>query len=879
MPNEYSNFTNPDVGSTGNGAQGNVPDNRPAGSTDSSKRWDPTAINPMTGQPTGAWVPATPTNTQTAGNASQNTITKSAGAWGGTADMKDAGGVAIEGTSGMAIDRDRYRGMGQKPTNPNGPQIDQSVSGESRGLSMGALGLLRNTAEGTGPSAAQQLQTKQGQDAANAQFGIAASVRGGAAARAAAARNAASNASTIGQQTLAANRALRAGEMANARGDLLDASGKQRGLDLGAATEQAKLEAGQRGLNDNHEAFYEGLAQDTQQANLNHQLGRSEADSAAAQAALNNNVARDEASRAATMNAVRTGLGGVTGGVQAMQRVNGEEEKSSNGGGSGWDDPDTTSSEKAKDNIEPVTSRSVKSRVKGRSLVDDVKAAQLMNQANTMISSQEAGKAAPAAVAGAKGYEAPSVVMTPGAESAARGEAEIAEPVRPGQRIKKRTQDEVINDEWYDGSRPHDERPIATWGTGEKAGGSNELHEAMRQAVERDAGPPDKPLTPVNPYPEHRSLFGDAPPGYAAFRADQQGGMFGNPHGRKTGGAPGTEDFYAAHIGDPHDNYSRAIMGLPKESKFGKPDKVDVTMSDANAKRQAFLDGVNHAQKMQDTGVNPPDPDYMGGPRTPHVPQDAGVRQLSIHDPHTAPKKASDAAKEQEYVTRAHPLPDNTDGAGNQAVIQGAAVDTTPRGKATPKQIAAIRMKERADALAAAAMGAPDNGAITYSDENTKFGVKMPSAQDPVFLKPEDAVRYSNDRDAKARADAKKHDSDQEQARESKRWAGTTFSDERAKSEDRFGGPMAQANRSMEPKVYEYKPGFAEAEGQKVGDKNVGPIAQKMEADPVASTVIVHDPETGMMGIDKSKGLKLVMGGLASVQKEVDELKGKKKRA
>ncbi len=104
-----------------------------------------------------------------------------------------------------------------------------------------------------------------------------------------------------------------------------------------------------------------------------------------------------------------------------------------------------------------------------------------------------------------------------------------------------------------------------------------------------------------------------------------------------------------------------------------------------------------------------------------------------------------------------------------------------------------------------------------------------------------------------------------------------TSSDEKTKKDVRFGGPMASAMRSMEPKVYEYKAEFAADEGQRPGDKNVGPMAQAMDKDPVASTVIVHDPDTGLMGIDKAKGLKLALGSLADLQRQLDDLKGRKK--
>lgn len=104
-------------------------------------------------------------------------------------------------------------------------------------------------------------------------------------------------------------------------------------------------------------------------------------------------------------------------------------------------------------------------------------------------------------------------------------------------------------------------------------------------------------------------------------------------------------------------------------------------------------------------------------------------------------------------------------------------------------------------------------------------------------------------------------------------------SDERAKeSKGYHPGAMADAMRSMKPSVYEYKPEYAGRAGQDVGEKNVGPMANPMSRDPVASTAIERQPD-GMLAIDKDKALKLTMGGLADLQMQIDQLKGRKGRA
>jgi hypothetical protein len=90
---------------------------------------------------------------------------------------------------------------------------------------------------------------------------------------------------------------------------------------------------------------------------------------------------------------------------------------------------------------------------------------------------------------------------------------------------------------------------------------------------------------------------------------------------------------------------------------------------------------------------------------------------------------------------------------------------------------------------------------------------------------------------------------------------------------------MAGAMRSMEPAPYAYKPEYAQASGQAPGEVNVGPMANKMAKDPVARTAITRDPETGLLAIDKDKGLKVVMGSLASLQDQMDDIKNDVPRA
>jgi hypothetical protein len=100
---------------------------------------------------------------------------------------------------------------------------------------------------------------------------------------------------------------------------------------------------------------------------------------------------------------------------------------------------------------------------------------------------------------------------------------------------------------------------------------------------------------------------------------------------------------------------------------------------------------------------------------------------------------------------------------------------------------------------------------------------------------------------------------------------GFSTSDERAKKVLSSEAPMAAANRSQEGYAYAYKPEFAQAEGQKPGEANVGPIAQNMAANPVARTA-VKQSDDGLLQLDLSKLSKLHSAGIASLQDQVDAL-------
>jgi hypothetical protein len=84
----------------------------------------------------------------------------------------------------------------------------------------------------------------------------------------------------------------------------------------------------------------------------------------------------------------------------------------------------------------------------------------------------------------------------------------------------------------------------------------------------------------------------------------------------------------------------------------------------------------------------------------------------------------------------------------------------------------------------------------------------------------------------------------------------------------------------LAPYEYEYKPGFDAAEGQKPGEKNVGPMAQNMAANPVTGAAVSQRPD-GLLQIDMKKATKLSLAAaghnarkLQEQQAQIDALKG-----
>lgn len=103
-------------------------------------------------------------------------------------------------------------------------------------------------------------------------------------------------------------------------------------------------------------------------------------------------------------------------------------------------------------------------------------------------------------------------------------------------------------------------------------------------------------------------------------------------------------------------------------------------------------------------------------------------------------------------------------------------------------------------------------------------------------------------------------------------WSTNLLSDERAKRVEDQTSPMQGAARAMRASVYAYKPEFRPPE-QAPGEKNVGPMAQNMERNPVTATAVRKDPDTGLLSLDRDKLLKVLAGTSSAQQEQIDDLK------
>lgn len=933
--------------------------------------------------------------------------------WGGRGqDIDPVTGQPLGG-SGAARDTKRYQDMGQNPQYAHGPQIDRTQEGESRGLQMGALDLMQRRAQGLEPSAAEQLGTQQARNAAMAQQSMANSARGGAMARAAAARNAQQQGALIEGRQRQANEATRAGEMAEARGQLFGQTTEMRGQDTGVAGSQADLEMGQRRQNDQREGFYESLAQGVQQQQVNaaNQVGTARNEDAAAR--NRQNEARQANQDQHTYNRVNMGIGGAQGLAGAYGKVNDDN----------WSD------ERTKQNARPMTLspveaktnvQSVGKRVRGRAndmivrkdpygteagndydrsmFKEDPEVAKLhrgieqvigrdqivrqdpygtdeTNRAieqsadrgiireNPYMDARRRGVAgAPVGYAKSRGGQPGSIdqfkpgpertELAPGSrdEMFGRGEPEdrfsreiMGLPARdpkkidaPGapraltssdERTKSRTyspvetkknvqpvksttaeDDEEIRK--FLGLKPGEaipkSQPKET--PEERARVEKEAAElAKRDAEARAARAREdekaleaRKLAYVDEADarnqERWSKFKNVPI-VGGFVDDKLNEQRTQPKWEKLERADRyrANDVEVAETRKKVDDWARSKL---PQSVIDWADRQKTGAGWRPVNRDRTLSPVEAKQGVQDFSVLPlmnpaegvelrADTKTGRGFYESNVPQQPQGASLSG----PAPKFSSARPVETSSVPKAAPKKD---------APKPRKMTDKELLEAANAEIARYRQAEESLGTVPTATREADERSRTLSPGEAKQNINdITKADSPIVFKNGNVFdvgtrdmgggveQVAPERPGASQYAVPSMGARGQEMREMFGGGGVTapaantyddrdimFSDDRTKGDE---SPMANANRAMHAYSYEYKPEFAGQEGQAIGEKNVGPMAQELEKDPVAATALTKDPQTGLLAIDKSKGLKLVMGGLSDVQRQIDELKAKRR--
>lgn len=720
-----------------------------------------------------------------------------------------------------------------------GTQLDQGAANQTRDIQMGSLANLQSAAAGGAPSAAENL-ARQGIDRSlRAQTSAAGNVRGGPGAAASAYRYASQNAAQQRADMNQGIQAERANEIATARGQLATAGTAVRGQDLTAATTNAQL--GQdanktnatlqlqgRALNDQRAQQYEDLQNKINEDQLNANLQQQGIVSGVRQNADRLNTETNQHNADRTWDVTKGLVGAAQGVVGGITKA--------------LSDPNSKM---------PIFGSLASLDLGGRKTAHGVGGGTELDQSGGMshdtLLAAGSGLSSPQPVQGMVGGGGVTGGYVPTGEDGSGAGLSMSD-----EKTKEAPQTYGVDE---DRSSPTFRSWLArsTKGAPGEGGAVTKGAEpvksrsALIEEIERstaDAKPYDRD-------PEVAKGVAGAPRGYANGRGAPEEdnvswskpGTWGMYRAGKAGDeasnlAPGTDDYErtggdAAKKGEVDWNHGGAIAkpegkpgvfealfgGLANARPFGAappPDAArDTTTSDPAAKRAAYLAGKQDGAEQARTGKPVQSP----------VAKPLGDGEELVVKKDGAPEVRQHSTPTSRYISKDEIPPDTI------------GIDMTQEDPFI--RSAASQAKGEGRALA-------DGGTSGY----------VPTAQPPAPPVPSAADR--------ARAFAR----------------DIVRSDERTK--DGFARPsdgeMAKAMRSMDPAVYAYKPEYSPPD-QKPGEVNVGPMANAMAKDPVARTAIVRDADSGMLAIDKTKAEKVIMGSLAALQHQVDELQGDVPRA
>ena len=739
------------------------------------------------------------------------------------------GEVTHEGLGGAEDNVARLQGRGDERQKRGAWQVANQETAGSRQNQLNAMALLGDAANGSAPSQAENLQRNMVDQSINAQAAAANSMRGGPTAQGSAARRAAFQGAATMQQGGNDIAALRAKEMAEARGQFFGATTAGRGQDIQMAQAQADAEARQRALNDQAEQFYEGTAHDVRKTQVNANLGfQSEANnSAATDRKLRNQ--ENQADWEKTKDIAGIGLGGVTGfsDERAKQDIR----------SLAYSDERVKKSERLKGQAEGVGAMLKKMAGGGPQPKREIYA--LSDEAHDQWKQeQEASKGAYAKAAYGNGIyrEMPEDVHPTGTEALHR-------------EIERSTE----------GAQPYGsiQAPGVT-GSATKIGaaGAPEGYAASR------AGKPG-------------DMFSSRP-------AQPDMGQYTAMQDESLGLAPGTTDFQRA-TSDARAK-ENVLMVSDDRAKLAKAWDEGHSAAIANVEKMSRLSPAELKQRSELRPGQTADDESTAAAST------ARNLKMSAWDEGATEGKRIGAREKQEALSSAIDRQARIDDHQLQPTTSSSRVAAAARRLQSqePKPEPTAMTSDMVSKDDVASLSGKADAMLAEKTADHEREMAQPSAVEKAAKPGRKDVKKMSDDDLSKWADSllaeKRTEHEREMAqpaavnrsssglmgRANKELEGIRAEDARRASQPAaVRDPMADANRAMVPSSYSYKPGF-ESPGQAPGETNVGPMAQNMAADPIARNAVVQDPETGLLALDKEKSLKLVMGSAASLQEQND---------
>jgi hypothetical protein len=795
------------------------------------------------------------------------------------ANNEQRGRMGFGGTEhGAAAAAERSRAMGVGAQERGAYQSNFGQSNQARGVTGQGVDLALSAARGQQPSAAEILARRNTAAGVRAGQSMAAGIKGGPGARVAAMRNA----QRMGAQTIAEGGAraeqLRAQEMADARGQVIQGGAVMRSGDLDAQRIQQQNELTQRGMNDAQQRFFEQQGFNTQVQDQNNQLqqqglasgmwsagrGSEQADE---QFGFGKLMKYTEAAAGAAGGAAAGAAGAMTSDEQAKQLIPMGSLAPLMGGGRGAASANVTAGAPASfDKLTPSGGMDVTGSLKAHSnfatkfqrdpsggMMSDWRSKDIMYSPGEIKNPEDYVSQ----VRKSGGYANPDMTPIPAGPSRPAPAYEPASWL--SQEMDARGDQDAIA-----GADPYPQRPdpnadaIADYGrhfnvdaARDDARKADNLKEGqkIRESIAKD---------PKGGSPVMGSLAGflGGLSGGARMRSDvksKDGVMYSDD---KTKLAAAFEAGKAAAV--------------KPTAPTGKPEiggKVKDAIKSATGKDAQKLHDVAQNAAVGSTPVTAPLAAL--GPA-----QDAAAN--AIHDAQrgkpdpTARRDVEDAAIDVGYAAAAGPV------FGNIATRIARSDERAKNVIDLDEPEIDLDKPEPGSSASSMRDGSSDPRTNSFDktfrrdtkadQKRVKKGVEDKAGKDADAMMA--SMRASMGQGPTARSEDLQDDApDLREAAKAGGDAGRI--PEHA---------MFKAMKAMEPSLYSYKPEFRPPE-QAPGEVQAGPMANNMERDPIAGTAITRDPGTGLLAIDKDKALKLTMGSLAVLADDVESLKRKKKGA